>query len=67
MKTILGSLIDLAVVGVLLWAVITLGTKLRTSTEEIEVIRAGFQALQVTVCLCLAILIIRMDFLFKKD
>jgi hypothetical protein len=67
MKSLFNTLWDLAVLILVVYGVWYFNDKLKTSKEEIEVLRNGFQMLACAFYTGIVVVVIRMDYLFKKD
>ena len=64
---LLGALFDFLIVIFLAWGTIHYGNILKTATESVDVTRAGFQMAVSMIALCAVVIVIRMDWLLKKD
>lgn len=64
---LLGALFDLFVLLIVVYGVWYFNDKLKVSTTEVDALKNGFQMIASVIYTGIVVIILRMDYLFKKD
>lgn len=64
---LLSALFDLLVLGIVIYGVWYFNDKLKVSTTEVDALKNGFQMIASVIYTGIVLIVIRMDYLFKKD
>ena len=64
---LLGALFDLFVLCIVVYGVWYFNDKMKASTTDIDTLKNGFQMIASVIYTGIVVIVLRMDYLFKKD